>query len=312
MKQMSKFLLLLSITLLMAGCKLAVIVVEGGEVQSTGSGTCAEGTICIVDVTDTNFRETFTAVPGSGWYFQKWNSGDNFFFGGSILPTCSLSFGGHEESKAVADMVASSELFYLMPVFKPYQDIITVNGNEWLQPALFTNLSWDEIKAVCPAGHCADHGVLNGYDMTGWTWASVDDLNALFNYYLGSDEMGPGPTSVTLLPDVPDDVLGMPPEPTDPPWATEFFNDGWRATGGSSARRNGDLYGGVDFPSRYCDGHLRGELGGGSDYTGSASIHDNEFMEFAFVDVMSTHFGYHTLGDAQRNVHWGAWFYRTR
>ena len=147
MKQMSRIFLLLSITALIAGCKLAVIVVEGGEVQSTVSGVCVASAICIVDVTDPNFFETFTAVPDEGWYFHRWNSGNGFFCGGSTDLTCTLSFQGHEESKAVEDMVASSEGFYLMPVFRPGQDIITVDGKEWLQPNLFTNISWHDIKA---------------------------------------------------------------------------------------------------------------------------------------------------------------------
>jgi hypothetical protein len=212
MKQMSKFLLLLCITLLMAGCKLAVIVVEGGEVQSTGSGTCVASTICIVDVTDTNFSESFTAVPYTDWYFHKWNSGDRLFCGGSTDLTCPLSFEGHEESEAVEEMVASSELFYLMPVFKPYQDIITVNGNEWLQPALFTNLSWNDINAVCPEGVCA--GVLNGINMNGWTWASVKDMNDLFNYYIGSELLGPGPAESGLTDEL----------------ESNMFRDGWAHT----------------------------------------------------------------------------------
>ena len=56
---------------IIAGCKVAVMVVEGGEVQSTGSGTCIAATICIVEVNDTNFTETFTAVANTGWYFEK-------------------------------------------------------------------------------------------------------------------------------------------------------------------------------------------------------------------------------------------------
>ena len=56
-----------------------------------------------------------------------------------------------------------------------------VDGREWLQPADFTYLSWNDINAVCPEGACA--GTLNDHDMTGWTWASVDDVNALFNAY---------------------------------------------------------------------------------------------------------------------------------
>lgn len=196
MKRTLKFLLLISIAALLAGCKLAVIVVEGGEVRADGSGTCVASSICVVDVTDPDFSETFKAVPDEGWYFQKWNSGDRFFCGGSTYSTCLLSFQGFEESKAVEHMVASSETFYLMPVFKPYKDVITVDGKEWLQPAFFTTFSWNEINDVCPEGACS--GFLYDYDsthcfaaicagysdnMTGWTWASSDDVNTLFNSY---------------------------------------------------------------------------------------------------------------------------------
>jgi len=188
MKMMSRILLLLSVTVFLGGCKLAVIVVEGGSVQSTGSGTCVAGTICIVDVTDPNFSETFTAVPATGWYFQKWNAGDRFFCGGSTNPTCTLSFQGYEESKEVADMVTSSEFFYLMPVFKP-SDItsvdgkITVNGKQWLQTDSFSGYSYDQVRAVCPGGVCS--GFLPGstIDLTGYTWASSDDFYALSEAY---------------------------------------------------------------------------------------------------------------------------------
>jgi hypothetical protein len=93
--------------------------------------------------------------------------------------------------------------------------IVVVDGKEWLQPDLFTNLSWNDINAVCPEGACA--GTLNGQDLTGWTWATVDDLNALFNYYIGTEVLGPGPDIYVVSP--------------DSEWAPAFFNDGWRGTG---------------------------------------------------------------------------------
>ena len=33
----------------------------------------------------------------------------------------------------------------------------------------------------------------NSLTVTGYTWGSVDDVNALFNYFLLGDPMGPGP-----------------------------------------------------------------------------------------------------------------------
>jgi hypothetical protein len=191
MKSLVKFILCLGITIALAGCKLAVIVVEGGEVISDGSGTCMAGSICIVEVTDTNFEDVFEPVPNTGWYFHSWNLGDRFLCGGAIYPPCSLSFQGYEESEAVEEMVASTEMFYLMPIFKQIQtDIIEVDGRaikvegkEWLQPVDFTNHSYNQISAVCPDGVCS--GTLPGSakDLTGYMWASSDDVLLLFQAY---------------------------------------------------------------------------------------------------------------------------------
>ena len=215
MKQLLRILILVTITALMASCKLAVIVVEGGEVQSNGSGTCMAGTICIVEVTDPNFSETFTAIPDADWYFEKWNSGGGFFCGGSTKPTCALSFQGHEDSQAVEDMVKSPQVFYLMPIFTQSPSIIEVEGKQWYQPDLFSNLSWDDINEVCPKGACS--GKLKGQDVTGWKWATIDDMNALFNHYIGANVLGPGPDRILL-------------DWGDSEAVTAFYNDGWRSS----------------------------------------------------------------------------------
>ena len=180
MKQALKFLLLLSISGLLPGCKVAVIVVEGGTVESIDSGTCRAGSVCIVDVDDAYFSETFTATPDKGWYFQKWNSGDRFFCGGSSYAACALSFQGYEESEGVGSIVASPETFYLMPVFVP---ITTSSSKKWLQPADFIGYTYDQINAVCPGGACS--GTLPGskFNLTGYTWASAEEVSGLFNAY---------------------------------------------------------------------------------------------------------------------------------
>lgn len=185
MKKTLKFLLLTSIAALLVGCKLAVIVVEGGEVQSARSGVCVAGAVCIVDVTDPDFWEKFTAVPYEGWDFVKWNFGLGFFCGGSPEPICRLSFAGHEESKEVANMVASDEAFYLMPVFKQtsgYPPI--VGGNkEWLQPADFLEYSPRQVEAICPppSGACSGFLPNSSVDLTGYYWASLADIAELLN-----------------------------------------------------------------------------------------------------------------------------------
>jgi cell wall-associated NlpC family hydrolase len=73
----------------------------------------------------------------------------------------------------------------------PITDTVTVNSKEWAQPDLFTGLSWNGINAVCPAPSGVCNGTLKGYDVTGWTWASREEVQSLFNYFIGSDVLGP-------------------------------------------------------------------------------------------------------------------------
>ncbi|MCP3879173.1 MAG: hypothetical protein GY701_12410 [Sulfitobacter sp.] len=57
------------------------------------------------------------------------------------------------------------------------------DGKEWLQPADFVNLSWNEVAGVCDPDTGLCDGELNNVDVTGYTWASVDEVNGLFNAY---------------------------------------------------------------------------------------------------------------------------------
>lgn len=79
--------------------------------------------------------------------------------------------------------------------------IVNVDGKDWLQPADFLRLAWNDVSTVCDAITGACTGVLGSTDVTGYTWASVDDVNALFNYFLPDDPMGPGPMPEQPFPD---------------------------------------------------------------------------------------------------------------
>jgi len=105
-------------------------------------------------------------------------------------------------------------------------DIVVVSGLQWAQVDLFGNLSWSEINAACPSGPCTVDSELNGYTMTGWSWASWEDVQPLFNSYLsaagvvGDDLLGPGGSA----------VFGDAYQAQNSSWAADFFNSGWRAT----------------------------------------------------------------------------------
>ena len=166
MKRALKIFLLVSLTVLMTGCKLAVISVEGGQVQSR-FGTCFEGSVCIIEgLPRENTAEQFIAVPNSGWFFHKWNSGERFICSDYALPECELNFGNLEDDADLVRKVrASSEIAYLMPVFKDYPRAtlgneprtITAEGVKqlWLQPADFLHYSYNQVAEACPEGVCS-------------------------------------------------------------------------------------------------------------------------------------------------------------
>jgi hypothetical protein len=185
-RDVTKFLVLLTATLFFAGCKLAVVVVEGGEVHSLDYGACSANSICIIEVDDTIFADYFWAIPQEGWYFKQWNSGESFFCGGSIDRGCILTFDKYAETEAAQAMVESSETFYLMPVFKQRGECPAPSGDiEWLQPADFVGYTHDEIAAICSpsSGLCSGFLPRSNFDLTGYTWASESDIGSLYCEY---------------------------------------------------------------------------------------------------------------------------------
>ena len=180
-------LLLAAIVLFITGCKLAIIVAQGGEVQSLGSGNCQPGTVCIIDITADDFSDTFTAVADPGWVFVRWNSGGDFICADSTDPSCVLSNIGFGANPLAAAIIDSEQTYYIMPVFEQQPDIVTIGDRQWYQPDLFAGLSWLAISGACPGGTCS--GTLNGQDMTGWTWESVAGVNTLFNSFIGFEAL---------------------------------------------------------------------------------------------------------------------------
>lgn len=129
------------------------------------------------------------------------------------------TLGGREMKKLIGrNLVVFAALIWAvkisaMPITG--SDIVNVNGVEWAQVDLFTNLSWLDVSAVCPGGICTNSDTLNGFDVEGWVWAASEEVVSLFNNYIGSPALGPAPSFYFEA---------------ESSWGPAFFSDGWRAT----------------------------------------------------------------------------------
>ena len=126
-------------------------------------------------------------------------------------------------------------------------DIVTVDGTDWAQTDLFAGVTWSQIDTACPAGTCT--GILNGYSVSGWTFASVDDVNTLFNHFFGYEHMGPGP-SVRIGDSV----------------DHQMIDDGFRGADG------GGYIAGQSYQANYVEGFTRDLDPNGLPYYGSWSV----------------------------------------
>ncbi|MEM0953938.1 MAG: imelysin family protein [Pseudomonadota bacterium] len=61
--------------LLVGGCKIQIVVPEGGSVASqSNTYTCSAGSTCEVDIVDGTFDEVFVATPADGFEFAGWKA----------------------------------------------------------------------------------------------------------------------------------------------------------------------------------------------------------------------------------------------
>ena len=111
-------LFLLSAALLGAGCKIRISPPEGGRVVTeSGAFLCESGQVCEVEVTDTDFDQTFIAEPATGFAFDGWRRRDRGLCGGSVDP-CRLFTSGFLGQPALLAFLSSDEVFFLEPVFR--------------------------------------------------------------------------------------------------------------------------------------------------------------------------------------------------
>lgn len=218
-------IVLISIVLpLIYACSHPIEIEGDGYVWSTDGRTCRmEGddpgkTNCSKNLVLGEYHTTYYAEPRDNWKFDYWE----IYCEEAIDNSCSFS-----ASKAAVQKFWFKTVPPLHAVFSPLDtdidgllddvdpcplnpnsspcavittaDTIAVAGKKWAQPDLFTGVSWNTLNGVCPGGVCGNSATLNGKDLSGWTWASVDDLNDLFNVYIAPAAIGPGPARYEFI-----------------------------------------------------------------------------------------------------------------
>lgn len=173
-----------------AGCKIRIIVPEGGSVTTeSGAYTCGWGEKCDIDVVDFYFDETFIAKPTGQYKFLHWSKGPNRICGAE-KQECRIHSTGYDEDLDLAEatlaLLESEERFYLVPVFAPINrcnDRVLGTGNVFtLREGEFTtrevHVPYLNIGAVyktkfegCPARVCSKRYI----GRIGQIWSDAKD-----------------------------------------------------------------------------------------------------------------------------------------
>ncbi|MEZ5572922.1 MAG: hypothetical protein R3E64_12995 [Halioglobus sp.] len=244
MKTFFAFILLAVVT----ACSHPLEIVGEGDIMSaSGDRFCwledfqSGQDICVKNYVVGAYLETYYAVPRAGWEFDHWEN----YCTDAVNNECSFDISSAAVRKFWGQTMPPLQAVFtfVAPVDTDgdglnddvdpcpqnptnpcalITDTIAVGSMKWVQPRLFLNLSWYEIDAVCPAssgGRC-ENVTLKGYDMNGWTWASLDDVNALFNYFLNAADVSE-----------PDLLVGPDYyQQADSGWAPAFFDSGFLPT----------------------------------------------------------------------------------
>lgn len=79
----------------------------------------------------------------------------------------------------------------------PLLDTVFIVDRRWAQFYFFPSTTWHDVNAACPppTGNC--FGKIGDVDVSGWTWATGDEVNALLNAFL-DNVLGPFPDFIDV------------------------------------------------------------------------------------------------------------------
>ena len=179
---------LLGFSVFLSSCNIALVVVKGGDVTSaSGLYSCSAGSNCLVEVPDRSFAETFTAVPHEGYRFSHWLSADQGLCGGRTEPDCQIQVGILPDNPVVDDIIASDDIYYLIPVF--VEEVPEPEPEPGLSPEL-------QAKYDASCDRCHTTGAFGApviHDLNAWEPRLAKGLTTLLNSVKnGRGAMPPG------------------------------------------------------------------------------------------------------------------------
>ncbi|MCB1844750.1 MAG: hypothetical protein KDI09_17435 [Halioglobus sp.] len=116
-----RYLATAALLLMVAGCKVVIVVPEGGRVVADNGMLCLAGETCEIDVSTTQFSRTFTAIAEPGYRFTGYTEANGHFCPGSN-PNCFLSTAGFSGNPGLMSILASNLEFFLAPQFEAVDD----------------------------------------------------------------------------------------------------------------------------------------------------------------------------------------------
>ena len=105
---------------MLSGCFIRLIGTPGGVVgtQSGNYPNCAEGASCPdIPMIDSNFNETFVAVPAAGYRFAHWKRSNKYLFGCNTDPQATIETSGFPGSP-LEQFLGDPLVTFMSPVFR--------------------------------------------------------------------------------------------------------------------------------------------------------------------------------------------------
>lgn len=112
---LTRVVVIVGLVLACTSCKIEITTSSGQVRSDSGAYICKANETCVIDVVDTFFNETFTAIPRQGFTFTAWRTRPDALCGGSDTP-CRLTTEG-VDGTPLSDILESDQKFFLEPVF---------------------------------------------------------------------------------------------------------------------------------------------------------------------------------------------------